>query len=297
MAGTQRERLAAFAFVAPATILIAMFVLWPTVSMLLTSTRALPLTARGGGTFVGFDNYRSLVDDPAFLRSLRNTAWFALAVTPLQTLAALALALWSNGPRFSQRFLRLAVFVPTTISLAVLSVLWKLMYEPMSATGAGLINGLLHAVGLPTQPFLTSTAQALPAIVFMSIWQGVGLQMMIFLAGLQAVPGELYEAAQLDGAGRWRRFVHVTLPGLAATSVFVVTITAIFAFKLFVQPFLMTRGGPQGATSSLLQYVYEASFFQRDLGLACAAGVALFALVLLLTVLLRWLLRRAEVAA
>lgn len=294
MAGSRREKWVAFAFVAPATILIGLFVLLPALNMLLTSTQQQSLTARDGGTFIGIENYRLLAADPAFIQSVRNTAWFALAVTILQTLVALALASWANGPGFSRRFLRWAIFLPTTISLAVLSVLWKLMYEPASATGTGLVNGLIGSVGLPTQPFLTNPHQALPAIVFMSIWQGVGLQMMIFLAGLQSVPAELYEAAQLDGAGRPRRFAHITLPHLAPTVVFVVTITAIFGFRLFVQPFLMTRGGPQGATMSLLQYIYETAFFQRDLGLACAAGVVLFVVVLSLTVLLRWLMRRVE---
>ena len=297
MAASRRENLVALAFVAPATILISLFVLWPALSMLLTSLHQLPLTARTTGTYVALENYRQLASDPAFTNSVRNTACFALAVTILQTLTALALALWCNGPGASRRFLRLAIFLPTTISLVVLSVLWKLMYEPASATGAGLINGLLQSLHLPPQPFLTSPHQALPAIIFMSIWQGVGLQMMIFLAGLQAVPTELYEAAQLDGADRTRRFLHITLPQLAPTCVFVLTITAIFGFRLFVQPFLMTRGGPQGATASLLQYVYETAFFQRDLGLACAAGVTFFALVLILTILLRWLLRRAEATA
>jgi ABC-type sugar transport system permease subunit len=168
------------------------------------------------------------------------------------------------------------------------------MYEPATPTGAGLFNGLLTTLGLPAQPFLTGPFQALAALVLMSIWQGAGLQMMVFLAGLQQIPTQLYEAARLDGAGPWQRLRHVTLPGLAPTTVFVVLITTIFALKLFVQPFLMTRGGPQHATLSLVQYVYEAAFFARDLGLACAAGATFLLIVMALTLILRLLARRAE---
>jgi ABC-type sugar transport system permease subunit len=215
----------------------------------------------------------------------------------LQTALALALAVWTNGSAVSRRALRVAVFIPTVISLTVLSVLWKLLYEPASATGAGVFNGLLTSAGLPTQPFLTSPTQAMGAIVAMSIWQGVGLQMMIFLAGLQQIPAQLYEAANLDGAGPWRRFVNVTMPGIAPTAVFVIMVTTIFALKLFVQPFLMTRGGPQGSTLSVVQYIYEMAFLHRDLGLACAAGAVFFVAVGTLAVIQRYLLRGVEADA
>lgn len=293
MVRTRHERLAALVFVAPATALIAACVLWPTVQMVLTSFRR-AVWGAGGGAAAGVRNYADLLADPVLRQSLWNTAVFTGLVVPLQAGLALLLAVWGNGPGAGRRFLRLAVFLPTALSLTVVSVVWKLMYEPASATGAGLVNGLLAAVGLPPQPLLTSPRQALPALVVMSVWQGVGLQMLVFLAGLQQVPAHLYEAARLDGAGRWRQFLHVTLPGLAPTTAFVLTITTIFALKLFVQPFVMTRGGPQGATRPVVQYVYEAAFFARDLGLACAAGTVFLLLVLLLTVALRGLFRATE---
>ncbi|UCF34555.1 MAG: sugar ABC transporter permease, partial [Phycisphaerales bacterium] len=173
------------------------------------------------------------------------------------------------------------------LSLTVLSVVWKLLYEPSTATGAGLFNGLLTSVHIRPQPFLTSVKQAMPAIAAMSIWQGLGLQMMIFLSALQQVPKELAEAAFLDGAGRWRRFWSVTFPAIAPTGMFVVIVTTVFALKLFVQPFLMTRGGPQGSTISMVQYIYETAFYERDLGLACAAGAIFFVAVALLTLIQR----------
>lgn len=297
MPGARRENLVAWMFVAPAVLLLGLFVFWPMVQMVLTSLRQTSLIDMYGGQFVGVANYRDLLGDRVFRESFRNTALFALLVTPLQTVAALLLAVWVNGEGLSRRFLRVAVFLPTTVSLAVLSVLWDLMLEPASATGAGLVNGLLRSVGLPTQLFLASPRQALLVIVLISAWQGVGFQMMIFLAGLQQVPAERYEAARLDGAGRVGQFVHITLPGIAPTTVFVVMFTTIFAFKLFAQPYIMTRGGPDGATRSVVQYVYETAFQQRDLGLACAAAVLFFAVVLLVSLAQRWLSRRAEALA
>jgi multiple sugar transport system permease protein len=293
MLRTRGESVTAVVFVAPATLLLALFVLWPTARMVLLSFRDASWAAPDAA-LVGGENYTDLVADPAFREALRNTFVFTLLVVPAQTALALLLAAWVHGRGWWRRVLRVSVFLPTTISLAVLAVVWHLMLEPATATGAGLINGLLVAVGLPAQPFLTNRWQALPTIALMSVWQGVGLQMMVFLAGLQQIPAQRYEAARIDGAGPWRRLVHVTLPGLAPTAVFVVMVTTIFALRLFVQPFLMTRGGPSGATISLVQYIYESAFFTRDLGLACAAGSVFFAIVLAITIALRRLLRFAE---
>lgn len=288
---TRRERVLGWCFVAPAALFVTVFVIWPTAHMVLTSFRHASWSSTQSGGFAGLSNYTDLFSSPAFRHSLRNTALFAVLVVPLQTALALLFAVWVNGVSVTRRFLRIAVFVPTTISLAVLSILWKLMYEP----SGGLLNGLLASVGLSPQPFLTSTHQALPAIVAMSIWQGVGLQMLVFLSGLQQIPKELYEAARLDGAGPWRCFRNVTLPSLAPTTVFVVMVTTILALRLFVQPHLMTGGGPEFATLSIVQYIRETAFLHRDLGLACAAGTVFLVLVLLLTLVLRRLLRAAEV--
>jgi ABC-type sugar transport system permease subunit len=292
---TRREKVTGWLFIAPALCLVGLFVIWPTVQMIVASFFHVSWM-QGLGAPAGAGNYEAVLEDPEFRQSLWNTGLFTVLVVPLQTGLALLFAVWVNRPGLSTRLLRICVFVPTTISLAVLSVIWDLMYQPATATGAGLFNGLLTSVGLPAQPFLTSTKQALPALVVMSVWQGVGLQMMVFLSGLQAIPGQLYEAAKLDGAGAWQRFVNVTLPQVAPTTVFVVMVTTIFALRLFVQPYLMTGGGPQGATRSVVQYVYEAAFHSRDLGLAFAAGSVFFLIVLGLTLLLRWLLGRAEVA-
>jgi ABC-type sugar transport system permease subunit len=290
----RRERLIGFLFIAPATAVISLFVFWPATNTFITSLHDAPLTQQVLGDYTGWQNYDGVLHDADFARSARNTAIFALLAVPLQTALALFLAVWVNGPGFSRRVLRLSIFIPTTLSLTVMAVLWDLLLQPASATGSGLINGFLQVLHLPTQPFLSSPKQALLCIVAVSVWQGVGLQMMIFLAGLQQIPNVLYESAQLDGANEWNRFWHVTLPALAPTAVFVVMITTIFALKLFVQPYLMTQGGPQGSTISLVQYIYEVAFLERDLGMACAAGAVFFVGVCVIAFLQRLASRWAE---
>lgn len=297
MNARRRQSWVIAAFVGPAVLFIGLFVFVPAVLMLRTSLHAQSLTSPETGPFCGADNFRALRSDPDFRRAAENTLRFTVLVVPLQSLLALLLAIWVNQPGWSRRVLRVSVFIPTTLSLTVTSVLWKLLYQPATATGSGLINGLLAALGLGVQPFLTSPEQALYCIVAMSIWQGVGFQMLVFLAGLQNIPAEQYEAATLDGAGPARRFRHVTLPNIAPTVAVVVIVTTIFALKLFVQPHLMTRGGPLGATQSLVQYMYRAAFIRRDLGLACAAGVVFLVAVGLVTLLQRLAARRWEAAA
>ena len=288
------DRWLAWLFVGPAVVLIGLFVLLPAAGMLSLSLTDASLTLRRPPGFVALGNYPDLLRDEGFRHALRNTAAFALLVTPVQTALALLLALACDGRGVDRRVLRVCVFLPTTLSLAVVSVVWKLLFAPLGPSGGGLLNGLLETVGLPPQPFLTSPNQALYAIAAMSVWQGVGLQMAIFLAALQQVPRVLHEAAALDGAGPWVRLRHVTLPQIAPTAVFVILITTVFAFRLFVQPYVMTGGGPQDATRSLVQYIYEAAFRQRALGLASAAGVVFLALVLGVTLMLRRLMRRHE---
>jgi ABC-type sugar transport system permease subunit len=170
-------------------------------------------------------------------------------------------------------------FVPTVVALPVLAIIWSILYQPPSAYGMGLINQGMNLLGLPPQAWLQDPLTALPAIAFMSIWQGVGLQMMVFLAALQGVSHDQLEAASMDGANAWQRLVHVIVPGVRPTIAFVVTVTTVLAFRLFVQPYLMTRGGPDDRTLSVIQYIYETTFLQRNLGLACAAAVLFLAVV------------------
>lgn len=274
-------------FLLPALALLAVFVVWPMLRALAWSFTNADLLAPGQGRWIGLANYSDLLADPRFRSAFANTALFAFLVVPVQTAAAFLLALWVNRPEPAWRWLRTAFFAPVVVSMPVLAVLWTMLYQPAQGREMGLVNALLGLVGAPPQAWLRDPSLALPAIAAMSLWQGVGLQMMVFLAGLQGVPRELVEAARIDGAGAWARLRHVILPALRNTLVFVVTVTTLLAFRLFVQPYLMTRGGPGTSTLSLIQSIYETTFVAQDLGRACAAAFLFLLLVGALTLVQR----------
>ena len=286
----QRERSrAAVPFLLPAGVLLAVFVLWPLARATWWSFTNADLLAPADAAWIGLGNYSDLLQDARFRQAFANTAWFAVLVVPLQTIAAFFLALWVNRPEPMWRWLRVVFFLPVVVSLPVLAVVWTLLYQPAQGDQIGFINAALRSLGLPTQSWLRDPQTALPALAFMSMWQGVGLQMMVFVAGLQSVPRELLAAARIDGAGPLQRVWHVVVPALRPTLIFVVTVTTILAFRLFVQPYLMTRGGPDNRTLSLIQSIYEMTFLSQNLGRACAAALLFLGLVGLLTLLQRWL--------
>lgn len=275
-------------FLLPALALLTVFVAWPLLRAAAWSFTNADLLAPDQARGVGLGNYAALPDDARFRHAFGNTWLFALLVVPLQTALAFFLALWVNRPEPMWRWLRTVFFVPVVVSMPVLAVLWTLLYQPAQGGEMGPLNAMLGVFGLPPQAWLRDPALALPAIAFMSIWQGVGLQMMVFLAGLQNVPSELLDAARIDGAGPWQRVWRVIVPSMRNTIVFVVTVTTILAFRIFVQPYLMTRGGPENRTLSLVQSIYETTFVSQDLGRACAAAFTFLALVGALT----WIQRR-----
>jgi ABC-type sugar transport system permease subunit len=274
-------------FLLPALLLLAVFVAWPLARAAAWSFSNADLLNPDARQWVGWDNYTSLLSDAQFRQAFGNTALFALLVVPVQAGLAFLLALWVNRPEPAWRWLRGVFFVPTVVSLPVLAVLWTMLYQPAQGAEMGLVNAALHRLGLPPQAWLHDPRWALPALAFMSLWQGVGLQMMVFLAGLQGVPAELVDAARIDGANAAQRVVHVVIPAMRNTIVFVLTVTTILAFRLFVQPYLMTHGGPANRTRSLIQSIYETTFLGQELGRACAAAFLFLAWVALLTFLQR----------
>ncbi|HWA85432.1 MAG TPA: sugar ABC transporter permease [Opitutus sp.] len=287
IAWKKSHRRAAWWFLLSALTLLAVFVVWPMIRALGWSFSNADLLAPGRSRWIGFANYSSLLGDPRFRRAFGNTALFALMAVPAQTVIAFFLALWVNRPEPAWRWLRAVFFVPVIVSMPVLAVLWTLLYQPAQGGQAGLVNAALGWLGLPPQSWLGDPRLALPAIAFMSVWQGVGLQMMVFLAGLQEVSRELLDAARIDGAGGWQRVRHVVLPALRNTIIFVVTVTTILSFRLFVQPYLMTHGGPGNSTLSIVQSIYDTTFLSQDLGRACAATLLFLVPVAILTLLQR----------
>lgn len=245
--------------------------------------------------FVGLENFARLGRDPVFLAALANTIKYVLLGVPTTLGLALLIALGLHSiTRFVGLF-RMLYFIPFVTSLVAVSWVWRWLYQPQQ----GAINQLLGLVGLPAQPFLQSTTQALPSIVAMTVWHNVGYQIIIFLAGLKAIPDIYYEAARLDGAGRWQLFRHVTLPLLNPTIVLLAVTSAISSLQVFTQVQNMSSqgtGGPLNSTISIVLYVYQKAFGGAyQFGYASAMTVVLFALILLITVIqLRVLTRRYE---
>lgn len=287
------DRHAGILLSAPALLLLGTFVLWPFGLALVSSfTNQSVKTILNPELreWVGTANYAELLGDANFSQALFNTCYFVVVTVPIQIALALSFAVVVNGSGLWKRILRVSFFLPVITSMAVLSVVWSLLYNP----SFGAFNALLGAIGLPPQPFLSSPNQAMNCIVVMSVWQGVGFQMMIFLAGMQTIPDDLYEAASIAGASPFRQFLHVTLPLLKNTIVFAIFVTTIFAFKLFVQPHLITRGGPEGSTRTLILLLYDEAFTNGRYGKASAISVVFFVIVLAVALVQKFLLPKEE---
>lgn len=270
------DRFSGYVFVAPGLFGLSLFFLFPLLFAFVMSTMSISLVNPDNAAFVGLDNYRHAFSDPTFIRSLWNTILYALIQTPLQTILGLALALLVQKAIRGIGIFRTLYYLPVVISMVVASVIWRIAYSP----DAGLINSFLNLFGIPSQPFLASSSQALLSVAGMLAWKWVGFSMIIFLAGLQSIPQDVYEAARMDGANRWQQFRKMTLPLLKRTMLFVVVINTINSFKLFTPILLITQGGPNDSTTVLVYYVYKEAFNYYNLGTASAGAVVLFGLVL-----------------
>lgn len=240
---------------------------------------------------VGFERYERVLTDPEFLHALFNNAVFAAVVVPLQTGLALGLALALNQRLRAMAAFRTFFFMPVVFPMALVSVVWILILAPGPN---GMLNAFLETVTLGSWTpvdFLRDPDWAMPAIIVVSIWQGVGFQMVILLAGLQSIPASLYEAASIDLAGPWNQFRFVTLPSLRNTLIFVVTVTLIFSFRLFDQVNIMTDGGPLNATTTVMHQTVSTAFDKGQIGTASAMTVIFFVIVLVVTLIQRRFLR------
>lgn len=288
------EGRAALLMAGPALLGLGLFVLAPFVISVVLSLYNARLGSARPAEFFGLENYRRILFDQQFAgdfrRALLNNAVFAGVVVPLQTGLALGLAMLLNRPLRAMPVFRTFFFMPVVFPMALVAVIWKLIY---SREADGMLNAVLSTVSFGTigpQDWLGQSSTALPAIIGLSIWQGVGFQMVILLAGLQGISPALYEAAKMDGANAWQRFVSVTLPGLRNALFFVVMVTSILAFRLFDQVYILTRGGPQNATSTVMYQATTTAFDVGNVGRAAAMTVVLTLIVLAITLVQRRLL-------
>ncbi|KRE03551.1 carbohydrate ABC transporter permease [Priestia megaterium] len=285
-----KENVVAYTFLGPALLLLLLFLIIPAIMSVYYAFTDYYLLTPDMRKFVGLDNFINLFKDPIFLKSLANTLKFVVWVIPLQIGAALGLALLLNKQRKANTFFKVAYFSPVVMSLVVISVLWLYLLNP----NEGIINNVLTYFGVSAQPFLTSPKQAMFTIVFVSAWQGAGFQMLIFLAGLQNIPGDVYEAAQLDGMNKWQRFIYITLPLLKPTSIFIFITTLIGAFKLLVQPMVMTQGGPVNSTMTVVYYIYQTGFTDRMVGYASSIALLFGTIIGLVTLAQRKLVKEED---
>lgn len=283
------QSLVAGAFMLPATVLLLLFIVVPfllAIGFSFTDVRLIsPLPVQ----FVWFRNYIRTLTDPTFQRALLNNSLFVLVVVPVQTSLALWMAILVNQKLRGVKVFRTIYFAPVVTVMAVAATVWRLLYEP----DAGMINGLLRLISAGNWHlnWLHDTRTALPAIALLSVWQGAGFQMVVLLAGLQDVPAEMYEAAAMDGAGTWAQFVHITLPQLRNTLIFVVTVTIILAFRLFDQVYVMTNGGPLSSTETMMLQVVKTGFGQQRIGQGSAIAVVFILIVLAVSLLQRALVQ------
>lgn len=279
------EARAALLFLTPAMTLITLFFFLPVLGGFVLSLTDFDLYSIGdlaNTRVVGAANYTSLVNNPLFWRALTNTLYFSFVGGPLTIGVALAAALLLNAKlaRF-KAFFRTIYFAPVVTTIVGVAIVWKYIYHPR----VGLLNRMLDAIGIAGPDWLGDPRWAMPALILLAIWRGFGYATVIFLAGLQNVPEELYEAARIDGAGSWKQFLHVTVPQLGPTFVFVGIITAIGFLQVFAEPYVMTPdGGPLNATLTIVMLMYREGFRWWNMGYAAAVAFILFALVLLATI-------------
>lgn len=280
-----REDLVGWAFAAPFVILFGVFLAFPILASL-----ALSFTSFGlrdlrnpiGTSFVGIQNYLDVFADPKFWTALGNTAYFVVVGVPVTLVIGLAIASALNRgvTRFRTAF-RVGYYLPVITSIVAIAVVWRFLLNP----DAGLINMLLAGVGIDGPAWLADPVLAMPAIIAMAVWRNLGFAMVVFLAGLQAIPAQLYEAASIDGASRWQSFRYVTLPMLRPTILFMTVITTIGYLQLFEEPFVMTDGGPLDKTLSVTMYMYREGFRFFHQGYASAIAYVLFVIVAIIAIL------------
>ena len=288
---SRRER-AAWGFIAPALIAIAIFFAIPVISALFLSLTDFDIYALAdlkNLRFVGLQNYERLLTNPLFWQAMKNTVWFSVLGVPLAIGASLFAAVVLNARAVKWRPIwRVVFFAPFVTTLVATAVLWNYLLH----TKYGVINWILTSIGLPAVDWLGNPATSIPAILMFVVWKTFGYNMLIFLAVLQTVPDDLYEAARIDGAGPLKQFQHVTLPAIAPTLLLVSIISIAGFFQLFAEPYVLTQGGPAQSTVTVLYFMYEEGFKWWNLGSASAVAFILFLCIFAVTMVQLWVARK-----
>lgn len=272
-------------FLAPAVSAIFIFFFIPVIAAFIISFTDFDIYTLGDLStlrFIGFDNYSKLLNDELFWTSLENTFYFVVVAGPLSIAVSLSAALLLNSKltKFKSLF-RLAYFLPVVTTLVAVAIVWRFIYHP----NFGILNFFLGLVGINPIDWLGDPFWAMPSIIILAVWKIFGYNMIIFIAGLQNIPDELYEAADIEGASALQKFRHITLPMLAPTTIFVSIITMIGYFQLFAEPYVMTQGGPLNKTLSIVQYMYQEGFRWWNMGYSASIAFVLFVIIFIGTLI------------
>ena len=271
-----------YAFLLPALLALGVSVFWPALQAFYFSFTTFGVDLTTSPIWVGGDNLQRLLNDEVFWLTIRNTLLYLIGVVPVLTLASLVLAILVNRSLRGIHWLRVAYYSPVVVSMVVAGLAWRWLYAEN-----GLFNQVLQGLGLLDQgiPWLTSPMMALPSVMVVTIWKGLGYYMVIYLAGLQAIPSDLYEAATIDGSEGWRLHWDITLPLMRPYLLLVSVISAIAATKVFEEVYIMTQGGPRNSSKTVVYYIYEQAFEKLEISYACTVGMVLFLVILLLSAL------------
>ena len=281
------ERVGYF-FILPSFIHLLIFLLIPVGFSFFLSFRDWTQPKFQDAPYIGFENYNFLMGDRRFWGAMGNTAYFTALSVPLGMAMSLAVAAILNQKLRGVNLFRILFFIPVISSWVAVSIIWVTLLDP----NVGIVNYLLQLFGLPAVNWLGDPRSAMPSLVLISIWKGLGFQMIIWLSGLQAIPQELYEAASIDGASRWQSFWGITLPLLAPTTLFLAVTGVIVSFQVFAPIYVITKGGPLGSTDAAMFHIYQRAFQNFDFGYASAQSWVLFAVIFIATVIQLWFVRR-----
>jgi ABC-type sugar transport system permease subunit len=285
-AQARRDLLAAAAFLGPFVVLAVVFQYGPLVLMIRDSFFDYTLITPDLRTFVGFDNFVRIFTDRGTVQSLVVTLLLSLGVVVLTIPLAFLLAMFLNGKLPARGAVRTMVFLPVITSSVVVATMWTFLLN-----ANGLVNSALGSIGIGPQPFLTSSGQALPAIIVLTVWQQLGMATVLYLGGLQSLPAELMEAAAIDGAGTRQRLLHVVVPLMSRTTVLVVVVITVFALQSFAPAYIMTGGAPDGSTNTLVYLIYQTAFTLQQPGYASAISLLLLVIAMTISLVQMRLLR------
>lgn len=279
------KKLMPYTFIFPALLLLILFSIIPIIISLVISFTNLDITGLGNWgavKFIGLSNFINLFHDSLFLQAVGNTLFYVVIGVPAVIALSLAIAIMINfGQNRFFKLMRLVFYTPSITNTAAVAVVWTFMYNPST----GLINNILNQIGLGSVGWLTDQNVAKIALIILAVWKAIGLNMLIFLAALQGIPKDFYEAAELDGASWWQQTIHITIPSLKFSIFFVSVTTLIGWFQFFDEPFVMTKGGPLGSTNSVALFVYQNGFQQSNFGYAASASFVMFAAIILATLI------------